>query len=280
MAYTEKIFVSPLCREHEISFAGNYGAKGEKRAEKRQATPEQIEKQNQRNRENRIRRLIQLNFTSGDYWITLKYPKGVRKKLEEVLKDFKKFRDNLRRRYKKADVVMKYIYRVEIGKQGGIHFHILLPRIPDGDMIISECWTKARGTNRIEEQIEDGYEAMDGLTDFTHIHPAGYYADLAEYITKDLPDGRRKDLSKEEQKKLLSYGCSRNLIRPVPEVKRYSHWTVRRLIDLGTSGLNTTPNRFRTEGFIIDGSTWVQGINPVTGMSYVRYTEIPIRRRT
>ena len=37
--------------EHEIKCAGRYGAKGEKRAQKKKATPEQIKKQNQWNRE-------------------------------------------------------------------------------------------------------------------------------------------------------------------------------------------------------------------------------------
>lgn len=277
MAYVDKIYISPLCIEHEIHYRGREGARGEKRAKRSKATPEQIRKQNQRNRENRIRRLIQLNFTQGDYWITLKYAKGTRKPLEEVLGDFKRFRDRLRRRFKKAGVTMKYIYRIEIGKKGGIHIHILLPRIPDGDLIISECWTGARGKSDIEDMI-DG--KTDGLADFTHIHPEGCYADLAEYICKGLPDEQEKELTPEEKKKLLTYGCSRNLKQPEPIIKRYSHWTLRRLFALGPSGANTTPNRYRTEGYLIDTSTWYQGVNPVTGMSYLHYTEIPARRRT
>lgn len=279
MAYVEKIFVSPLCIEHEIAYRGREGAKGEKRAKRSKATPEQIARQNQRNRENRIRRLIQLNFGKGDYWITLKYPKGTRKPIEEVLKDFKRFRDNLRRRYRKAGIPMKYIFRVEIGKRGGIHIHILLPRIPDGDLIISEVWTQARGTTPIEDMIDDGRRPMDGLTDFSHIHPEGCFADLAEYICKGLPDEQKEGLTREEKKKLLSYGCSRNLIRPVPQVRTYSHWTLRRLLGMGVEGVNTTKSRFRHDGYLIDKNTWVQGINPVTGMSYLHYTEIPVRRR-
>lgn len=38
------------------------------------------------------------------------------------------FLQRLRYRYKKLEDVLKYIYRIEIGKRGGIHVHILLNR--------------------------------------------------------------------------------------------------------------------------------------------------------
>ena len=54
---------------------------------------------------------------------------------------------------------------------------------------------------------------------------------------------------------------------------------MRRILDTGVEGLNTTMNRHRTDGYIIDKESWVQGINPITGLSYLHYTEIPIRKR-
>lgn len=87
--------------EYEYKYAGNYGAKGEKRAKRRKATPEEVRRQNQRNREKNVRRLIKANFSSNDYWVTLKYPKGARPGISEVKGHMKGFLDRTRRDYKK-----------------------------------------------------------------------------------------------------------------------------------------------------------------------------------
>ena len=73
--------------EYEYKFAGNYGAKGEKRAKRRKATPEQMKRQNQWIKETKVRRLIKANFRPGDLWETLKYPKGTRKPFADVVDD-------------------------------------------------------------------------------------------------------------------------------------------------------------------------------------------------
>lgn len=279
MAYTEEIYISSWGIEHAIHYAGRYGARGEKRAKRAKATPEQIRRQNQRNKEKRIQRTIQANFRPGDHWITLKYPKGTRKPLKEIKRDFKEFRRLLRKHYHKAGVPMKYIYRIEIGKRGGIHIHIILPRIPDGDLCISDAWMRARGMTPIEDMIADGRSPMDGMTDFTLIRAAGNGKDLAEYICKELPEEAARELTPQERRQLLAVGTSRNLVRPTPIRKRYNHWTVRRLLEIGVENINNTPSRFRTEGYLVDKNSWYQGVNPVTGMSYISYMEIPIRRR-
>ena len=76
--YREKIYRSANVIEHEFSYKGKYGAKGEKRAPKKRITKEQIKRQNQTNKENHIRRTIQLNFKEGDLWCCLQYPEGYR----------------------------------------------------------------------------------------------------------------------------------------------------------------------------------------------------------
>ena len=284
MAYTEYIYESPWCIEHIFYWEGNYGAKGEKRSERSKATPEQIKKQNQKNKENRIRRLIQLNFDEGDYWLTLKYPKGTRKPFEEVMADFKRFIAIMRKEYKRKDIPFKYIYRVEIGRLGGIHIHVVMSRLgDDGYTKLSGAWTRARKASDLEDLLA---EYTDGMThiDYVHRFKDGKMSDgreLAEYIAKAQPDtlddGTR--IPEEELKQISKYGCSRNLIRPVPIKRTYSHWTMRRILDQGADGLNMTSNCHRTDGYIIDKESWVQGINPITGLSYLHYTEIPGRKR-
>lgn len=138
--YWKDTWVFADSNEVEYKFAGNYGAKGEKRQKREKPTPEQVKKQNQRNRENRVRRLMKANFLENDYWLTLKYPRGRRPEIGEMKDHLRKFLERLRRRYRKAGQELKFIYRVEVGRKGGPHVHVLVNRIQDGDRMIKECW--------------------------------------------------------------------------------------------------------------------------------------------
>lgn len=255
MAYCKKTYRCRDSNEYEITYMGNYGAKGEKRAPKKKATPSQIEKQNKWNKKKYIRRLIKLNFEENDYWVTLRYQKGTRKDLIEVESDFAKFRSRLKYRYSKRGHPLKYIYRIEIGSKGGIHIHILINRLSDGstDKIIKECWT--HGHPYIELLYDNG----------------GGYDQLSDYMVKSPKNEEGfKQLSlldEQDQKKLMSFNTSRNLIRPVAEKKVYGHWTMKKIL---RDGPKPTP------GYYIDKNSIIKGINPFTGMSYYHYTEVKI----
>ena len=144
MAYRKDVWRFPGSNEYEYKFIGNDGAKGEKRHKKQKASPEQIRKQNQRNKEKRIRRLIKANFKEGDMWVTLKYSKGTRKSIEEVKDNLTKFLNSMRTQYKKRGHALKFIYRMEVGAKGGVHIHILINRIDQAntDEIITKCWKR------------------------------------------------------------------------------------------------------------------------------------------
>lgn len=282
MAYREWIYKSPWGIEHVIQYKGTYGGKHEKKADHEKPTKEQLRRQNQKNKENRVRRTLQLNFRPGDWWITLKYPKGTRKPIEEVMEDFRGFVKTMRRVYRRGNTDLKYIYRVEIGRRGGIHIHLVMNRLndPRGDLILSDAWTRARGMTPIEDMLDDGLCPADGLAHLDHVRAVGNGKELAEYLVKEQPteleDGTK--LSREEMKQTQKYGSSRNLQRPVPEVKTYNHWTLRSILNLGPDGMNATRNRHRTEGYAVDKDSWVEGVNPYTGLSYLSYMEVPIRR--
>ena len=205
MAYKKVIYDCGPCKDYEYTWAGNYGAKGETRAPRKKPTPEQIEKQNQRNKEKRVRREMLLNFHEGDYWITLKYQKGYRPSTEQVKKDFKNFRDRLGRRYRSRGQPLKYIYRLEIGKQGGVHIHFLVNDIGGTDKLVAKEWKKV-------QQSAGVY--------FAHAYEEGGFQALAEYVTKKPKGKALEQLSlfpEEEQKQYISYNGSRNLIKPVPD---------------------------------------------------------------
>ncbi len=253
--YWKDTYKSDNAIEYEIKYAGNYGAKGEKRAVKKKATPAQIKKQNQINKENRLRRTLQLNFYENDLWVCLKYPAGTRKAYKDVQDDFKKFTKRMRSEYKKRAEGFKYVYRIEIGSQGGIHIHILINRIWGADLLCAKCWPHS--------------------INYTNVREEGGMAKLASYIAKPLPEEVEQFSfwPEEDIKRSMAYGTSRNLKRPEPERKTYRRRTVRKIV---------TEGPVATDGFYIDKDSIVQGINPFTGYTYYRYRELrlnPVKRQ-
>lgn len=259
MAYCVDTYECGDVIEHEYKYMGNYGAKGEKRAPRKKATPEQMERQNHANKIKRVKREILLNFHPWDLWLTLKYKRGTRKYTKEVLADVKEWTDKLRKIYRKAGEKLKWIRRIEIGKYGGIHVHILINRprtIKDIDLICKELWGRA-GIN------------------FQSLREEGGYEQLAAYLCKkgdDETEGQLSFLPDEDRKRCISYSTSRNLIRSedVRERKQYSHWTMRKIISDGPKP---------RDGYYIDKNSIRTGINPFTGMSYYYYSEVRIKSR-
>ena len=151
---------------------------------------------------------------------------------------------------------MKYIYRIEVGALGGVHIHILINRVTGADKIITKCWERF------------------GHVNYQNIYETGGYADLAEYIVKQ-PEENTEEyeqlnmFSVQEQKELVKYSCSRNLLRPEPERTDYSRRTMRKIIE---NGPEPTP------GYFIDPLSIVMGTNPYTGMNYLHYTEYKLLR--
>lgn len=251
MAYTMYKYVFPNSIEYEIHWIGRYGAKGEKRAQKIKPTKEEVKKQNQKRRETYIRRVLKLNFIRDDLWTTFIYPKGTRKTIEEVVKDISRFHASMRRARKKINAPYKWICRIEIGKKGGIHVHMVINRV--------------RG-EPTEQLIRDKWKI--GRIHFEYLYDTDDFSKLAEYIVKPVPEEQKKNVDKmpaELQKQLVKYSTSRNLIRPEPEKKVYSRWTVKKMIENGPT---------ETKGYSIIKESIVSGENRYTGMSYLYYTEI------
>lgn len=101
MTYTQYTFDLGEYTAYEIKFVGRNGAKGEKRAKRQKATPEQMSRQNQWNKEKNLRYVILANFHTGDAWTTLKYPRGTRPDADRMRADWKKFRRLMTAYYKK-----------------------------------------------------------------------------------------------------------------------------------------------------------------------------------
>lgn len=255
MAYIRDTYRFPNSLEHEIKWAGNYGAKGEKRAPREKATPEQIEKQNAWKREVHSRRTMKLNFERGDLWCTILYPQGTRKGIDEVKKDLTKFIRKLRNEYRKRGDELKFMYRIEIGSRGGIHIHMICNHArgePPIDMIIQNVWSHGRvHFERFGGEEED-------------------YEKLSSYLVKPQNEEQMQKRTPEERRALRAYSSSRNLIRPKAERKEYKRRTVHKMLVEGIEP---------TKGYVIDKSSIVKGVNQFTGLSYLYYTEIKIGSR-
>ena len=258
MAHRKDVYKYGKYIEYEFKCEGNFGCKGEPRAPKRKATPEQIKKQNQWRKEKHVLRLIRCNFGRGDLWTTLKFPRGTRltgKELKQIRKDFLK---ELRAAYGKRKQKLKYICRLEIGENGGPHIHIIVNRL-----------AQLSGAPTTAEVIQEIWEHYGKYLNYTPLYEEGDFKDLAAYITKPLKEeiaGQLTLFGGEEDRKIFSaYSHSKNLVVPEKEPHEYKRRTIRKLIENGP-----TP----TPGYYIDRDSILYGKNPYTGETYYYYTEI------
>lgn len=93
-----------------------------RRVKKQQPTPEAVKKNNEKAAEARLRMLIDINFKSNDYYLTLTYKE--QPTWEQAKKDMQNFIKKLQRAYRKQGKELKYIYVAE-GKTR-IHFHMII----------------------------------------------------------------------------------------------------------------------------------------------------------
>ena len=244
------------------SYYGNYGAKGEKRAKRDKPTPEQMEYTNRKNRSRNIRYLIKANFTTQDLFVTLTYRQGTRKGLDEAAKDVRGLIRKLRPKYKKLGIPLKYIYTCEIGERGGIHTHLIINDCGNTMRLISELWTR-------------------GHPNYKNLYDEGNYEQLADYMAK-VP-GSKEGTTKAQQcrkKPEYVYSHSRILEKVEPEVHVYSRRTVKAIQEAIEQGATThEQSKYITEGYYIDRDSIRSGVNPYTGISYLEFTEVPLRRR-
>ena len=130
-------------------------------------------------------RLTNANFGAHSKFVTLTFADNIQD-LDHANKEFKKFIQRLRRRYKG----FKYAAAIEFQKRGAIHYHMMsdLPYIPNRKL--AEIW--GQGFVRIN--------------DIKHVDNVGAY--LSKYMTKG--DGRDPRLRGRKM-----YLTSKNLDRPL-----------------------------------------------------------------
>lgn len=240
MSYTGKRWRFRNAIEVEEYHTARYGAPGQQRVKRRKATPEEMERVNQYNREKTARRKLREHFDVHDYFTTLTYKRDERPEDMIAAKDdFKKFIREVRKRYKKHGYVLKWMRNIEVGTKKGWHIHLIINRYPETDEILAEAWKKGKVVNQL-------------------MYKTGEFAKLAAYITKTPKTDPRLRES--------DYSTSRNLPIPEPDKKVYDKWE--------TWGKVRVP-----KGFYVDPDSFHEGVNPLTGYKYRHYTLIRISRR-
>lgn len=239
------MYIKKSCRirdkiEIEKHYSGKFGAPGLPREEKKKKTPEEMAKQNYWRRCRELRRIMELNFSEGDYHTILTCRKDERPDKEEAVKLIRTFRDKLRKEYKKQGWELKYIITCETGERGAVHWHMIVNNMhntnTDTAKLIRKLWTLGRPY-------------------FSPMDDTGDYKKLAEYMIKE----STKRMENEETIEKLSYMCSRNLKRPVvkEEEIRAERW----------SKIPKVP-----KGWKLVEESLINGINKFTGWPYQHYT--------
>ena len=258
MAYKLKKFNCKNSNEREITFCGNFGRKGEKRAPKTKPTEEAVKIQNHKRKSTEVRRLLKINFNENDYWITVKYASGYQPEIHQIKKDFAFLLRKLRKIYREHGAELKYIIRLEISSRGIPHAHMVVNDIAGCkvDAEIKKIWSKIIGNAGIY---------------FTHLYEKGGFKQLADYITKEPKEGEQRQLSLfdiQTRKCFVKYSRSRNLKKPEVDIREYTRRTVEKYI---TESIKVS------EGYYLDKDSVVYGINPYTGKTYLHYTEVKFK---
>lgn len=138
---------------------------------------------NDKNARKKLIRLLNTNFDTNGYWVTLNFAKAP-EDLNEVDRIMKNYIKRLNYRRKKLGIPnMKYIYVSEIGKNGRAHVHMVTDNLLDRDTI-EDTWKHGK-RNHVRRLDPDDF----GLTG------------IATYLSKD-PKGRKR------------WKASRNLKQP------------------------------------------------------------------
>lgn len=97
----------------------------------RKPKPEAVEMVNERNSWKRMRRMVEANFTDGDYWVTLTYAVGQSVTRDQAMRDIRNYIARVQRRRAKLGLQKtRYLYVIEWGEtKGRIHHHIIMQRM-------------------------------------------------------------------------------------------------------------------------------------------------------
>ena len=229
---------------------GNYGAPGKKRIKRDKPTREAVQKVNRMNKTQRCRWKMLTYINPGDLFATLTYRVKDRPASMLVAKEhFRKMIRNVRKEAKKRGCEIFWFRNIEHGTKGAWHIHLVINETGGMADILRESWPYGGiyiETIKLNDKLYD--------EDFTR---------LAAYMTKDEhTEGLRSDGTPAKPRiREASYSASRNMPLTDPETEKLIRWKSEPLIK---------------KGYFV--TRIHEGINPVTGYKYRRYTLFILHR--
>lgn len=209
---------------------------GEKRQQREKATPEDIEKINQKNAERILAILINYNFKCGDLHIVLTYS-GEEPSKEQAKKNLEKFKRDLAKLYREKELSLKWVTATEYENKR-IHHHIVCSGGVD-IIDIAKIWPH-------------------GFIRPTYLDKTGDYRKLASYLIKETSKTFRKTDAVSRRR----YNCSRSIERPEPKKEAVS------------SSQLVEPKP--VQGYYIDQDSIYCGKNPICGRPYIEYVMVSL----
>lgn len=234
-----------LIREYDLCFCGK--RKGETRKPKEKPSPLSKVRANYREALRKLTALMNENCRDGDWHLVFTYLADNRP--EDPLKaknDFlKKTIPTLRKLYADNGVEFSYyFYKIEIGKRGGIHHHLVVPAI--SPLIFRKAWASTVGN--------------------VHYSPlyTGEYSELAAYLLKsDNPDDTQHYNPLPGRKWSMAKTVKRS--KPPKKVELKGSWERR--------------DPYIPKGYVLRPTSYYIGENPYTHRIYRSYIVFKTRER-
>ena len=237
MPYLEIVTKSGRIIEIKKIHSSRYGKKGIQRGENQTPTPLEMQQINEKNAEERLRQLINTNFSYKDIHLVLTYRRDCRPDPEQAKKDLEKFIRRLRSYFRKREEELRYISATEY-KNKAIHHHLIIPAMDVRDL--PDLWTH-------------------GQPRPTLLDDTGQYDKLAAYLIKETSKTFRDPATVMKKR----WNSSKNLKQPI--VKR-------RVINRHNWVKDPKPYA----GYRIEEDKTVNSINDITGYPYQFYSMIKI----
>lgn len=184
----------------------NYINKGQRSAalkfeRPKKKTKQQMQDANMHQAAKKLARKLNANFKPGDWHITLTYRDEERPSEVEARVILGEFITELRKLYRKAGYMLKWVAVTE-WKKKHIHHHMIINEINAG---------KGKTTHNFVRKLWAGR----GNPKFIPLYDNGEYTHLADYLIKETDKTFRESKERGKQR----YRCSRNLINPRVETE-------------------------------------------------------------
>ena len=236
MPYRHEICRAGKTNQHTYYYAARADKKEGSRRKKVNKTTEAQKKVNSRQAVKKLTWILNENFDGTSLYVTWSFAKENRPAGKEELRAvIDKLLRDLRRSYKAAGDILKYVWVAEVGERGAAHVHMVLNAIELS--ILKKCWDK-------------------GWIDIKPLDDSGQYRKLASYFVKY----SEKTMKTCEGFSGRRYNPSKNLKIPQPtkttikSKNAYNH-----TIEIPT-------------GWYLDKESVAEAWHEVTGFMYFTYT--------